>query len=61
MGDGLPQNIVRNLGKGSRKGLMDGLREFIRVDYERALDVGALPARELVKFESRKFRKGART
>ena len=41
-GDGLPQNIVTNLGKGSRKGLTDGLREFIKVDTERALDVGAL-------------------
>ena len=26
-GDGLSQNIVKNLGKGSRKGLTDGLRE----------------------------------
>ena len=40
-GDGLLQNIVTNLGKGSRKGLKDGLRDFIRVDNERALDVGA--------------------
>ena len=40
--DGLLQNIVTNLGKGSRKGLTDGLREFIWVDNERALDVGAL-------------------
>ena len=39
-GDGL-QNIVTNLGKGSRKGLTDGLRDFIKVDNERALDVGA--------------------
>ena len=41
-GDGLLQDIVTNLGKVSRKGLTDGLREFIRVDSERALDVGAL-------------------
>ena len=41
-GDGLLQNIVTNFGKGSRKGLTDGLREFIRVDSDRALDVGAL-------------------
>ena len=41
-GDGLLQNIVTNLGKGSRKGLTDGLRDTIRVDNERALDVGAL-------------------
>ena len=37
-GDGLLQNIVKNLGKESRKGLKDGLRDFI----ERALDVGSL-------------------
>ena len=41
-GDGLLQNIVTNLGKGSRKGLTDGLRDFIRVDNHRALDVGEL-------------------
>ena len=39
-GDGLLQNVVTNLGKGSRKGLTDGLRDFIRVDNDRALDVG---------------------
>ena len=33
---------MTNLGKGSRKGLTDGLREFTKVDNERALDVGAL-------------------
>ena len=36
------QNAVTNLGKGSRKGLTDGLREFVDVDNERALDFGAL-------------------
>ena len=41
-GDGLLQNIVTNLGKGSRKGLTDGLRDFIRVDNNLALDVGEL-------------------
>ena len=41
-GDGLLQNIVTNLGKGSRKGLTDGLGESNRVDSDRALDVGAL-------------------
>ena len=41
-GDGLSQNIVTNLGKGSRKGLTDGLRNFIKVDSRRALDVGEL-------------------
>ena len=40
--DGLIQNIVTNLGKGSRKGLTEGLREFIRIDNERALEVGHL-------------------
>ena len=41
-GDGLLQNIVTNLGKESRKGLTDGLREFTEVDNERSLDDGAL-------------------
>ena len=41
-GDGLIQNIVTNLGVRSWKGLRDGLRDFIRVNDERALDVGAL-------------------
>ena len=36
-GDGLLQNIVKDLGKESRKGLTDGLRDFIKVDNERAL------------------------
>ena len=31
-GDGLLQNIVRDLGTESRKGLTDGLREFLRID-----------------------------
>ena len=33
-GDGLLQNIVTNLGKGSRKGLTDCLREFLKIDNE---------------------------
>ena len=33
---------MTNLGTGSRKGFTDGLRDFVRVDNERALDVGAL-------------------
>ena len=41
-GDGFLQSVVTNFGKGSRKGLTDGLREFIRVDHDRVLDVGAL-------------------
>ena len=31
-GDGLLQNIVKDLGKESREGLTNGLREFIKVD-----------------------------
>ena len=41
-GDDFLQNIGNNLGKESRRGLTDGLRDFIKVDNERALDVGAL-------------------
>ena len=41
-GDGFLQNFLKNLGKESRKGLTNGLREFIEVDNERALDVGSL-------------------
>ena len=41
-GYGLLQNIVKNLGKRSRKGLSDGLRDFIRVENNRASDVGEL-------------------
>ena len=42
VGDGLFQNIVKDLGKESREGLTDALREFIKVDNERALDVGSV-------------------
>ena len=41
-GDGLLQNIVKDLGEGSREGLTDGLREFIRIDNGCALEVGYL-------------------
>ena len=41
-GYGLQHTIVTNLGKGSRKGLTDGLRDFIKVDNHRALEVGEL-------------------
>ena len=41
-GDGLIQNIVTNLCEGSRKGLTEGLREFIQIDNDRALEVGHL-------------------
>ena len=33
-GDALIQNIVTNLGEGSREGLMNGLREF-KIEKER--------------------------
>ena len=39
-GDGFMQNIVTNLGEESRKGLTEGLRNFIQVDNHRALEVG---------------------
>ena len=58
-GDGLLQNIVKDLGKESRRGLTDGLREFIKVDNERALGVGALRrGTERFKFGSRELRGG---
>ena len=41
-GDGLLQNIVKELGNESRKGLTNDLRDFIKVDNHRALDVGEL-------------------
>ena len=41
-GDGLLQNIVKDLGKESRKGLTDGSREFLKNDNERVLEVGYL-------------------
>ena len=37
-GDCLLQHIVKELGKECRQGLTNGLREFIEVDNERALD-----------------------
>ena len=39
-GDGLMQNIVTNLCEESRKGLTNGLREFIQIDNHRAFEVG---------------------
>ena len=41
-GDGLIRNIVTNLGEVIRKGLMEGLRNFIQVDNHRAFEVGHL-------------------
>ena len=51
--DGLIQNIVTHLGKESRKGLTEGLREFIKIDNERTLEVGYLDE-GTGKFEVRK-------
>ena len=41
-GDGPIQNIVTNLGVRSRKRPTQGLREFIKTDNQRALEVGYL-------------------
>ena len=41
-GDGLFQNIVKDLGKESSEGLTHGLREFIRIDNKCALEVESL-------------------
>ena len=41
-GDALIQNIVTNLGEGSREGLTNGLGEFKQSDNRRALEVGYL-------------------
>ena len=40
--DGVMQNIVTNLGEVSRKGLTNGLRNFIQVDTHRSPEVGHL-------------------
>ena len=57
-GDGLIQNIVTNLGERSREGLTIGLREFIKVDNQHALEVGYLArAWGNSKYEGRKFQK----
>ena len=42
-GDGFSQNMVKNLCKRSRRGLTDGLREFIKVDNERLRCWSATP------------------
>ena len=52
-GDGLLQNIVKDLGRESRRGLTDGL---LRVDNERALDAlrrgtGTLKVRKVKALE----------
>ena len=52
-GDGLIQNIVTNLGERSRKGVTNGLREFIKIDNQRALEVGYL-SKGMGKFRVRR-------
>ena len=44
---------MKNLGKESRKGLTNGVREFIKVDNERALEIGSL-SRGTTTFQVRK-------
>ena len=44
-GDGPFQSIVTNLCEWSRKGLTEGLRNFVKVDNHRALEVGHLMER----------------
>ena len=41
-GNGLIQNIVTNLGEGRRKGHTNGLRDFIKIDNHRPVEVGYL-------------------
>ena len=52
-GDGLIQNILTNLGERSRKGVTNGLREFIKIDNQRALEVGYL-SKGMGKFRVRR-------
>ena len=49
---------MTNLGEGSRKGLMEELREFIQLDNHRALEVAHLSeGLGTVKYEGRKDQK----
>ena len=57
-GDGFIQNIVRHFGERSRKGLTQGLREFIEIDNQRALEVRHLKAWELFKVQRLKGSQG---
>ena len=52
-GDGLIQNIVTNIREGSREGLTNGLRDFIKIDNRRGSEVGYL-SEGLGKFEVRR-------
>ena len=53
-GDGLMQNIVTNLCEVSRKGLTEGLRNFIQMDNHRALVVVGHLRVGLVTFKVRR-------
>ena len=57
-GDGFIQNIVRHFGERSRKGLTQGLREFIEIDNQRAQEVRHLKAWELFKVQRLKGSQG---
>ena len=52
-GDSLSQNIVKDLGEEIRKGLTDVFREFIKIDNQRALEVGDL-SQGMGKFKVRR-------
>ena len=54
-GDGFIQNIVTNLCEGSRKGLTEGLREFIQIDNHRASEV--VKAGRPLRYEGREDKK----
>ena len=45
--------LLKDLGKESKRGLTDGLREFIKIDNQRALEVGYL-SQGIGKFKVRK-------
>ena len=52
-GDGFTQNIVKNFGERSTKGLTNGLRNFIQVGNQRAFEVGYL-SKGMGKFRVRR-------
>ena len=53
---------MKDFGEESRKGLTNGLRDFIKIDTECALEVGYMNQGRgtFFKHESRKFQKDAR-
>ena len=56
-GYGLIQNFVTNLGVRSRKGLTQGLREFRKIDNQRALEVGYLSHSEIQRTKAERVRR----